>query len=89
MSRIEYSPAEQALLALLKAHKMLDATQLADLHYKGRERPWHAAIIINSAMRSLIAKAERNRETFVINRFKPVGRKPSVYRLVKGAAKRT
>lgn len=86
--RIEYSPTEGKMLELLREHGLLSTAQLADLHYGTRERPWHAMVIINSAMRSLMAKAARNREPFIIDRFKPVGRNPMMYKIITKTRKR-
>jgi hypothetical protein len=79
MSKISYSPTEQALLEILQVQVSLDTHALTDAYYDGRDRPWHAETVIRSAMSELIKKVQANGENFEIQRIKPAGRKPVVY----------
>jgi hypothetical protein len=83
--KFDFSPGEESMLALLRKHGPLNTVELADLHYKKRKRPWHAMIIINSTMRSLMAKIERNKESFIVERSLSVGRGPLMYKVKRAS----
>lgn len=65
---VKYSPTEQKLLGLLRHSLPRDTEALAGLLYgnNGRSKPYHARIIVAAALRSLVTKTRRNRETFRI-----------------------
>jgi hypothetical protein len=83
MNKIGYSPTENKMLELLRKYGELDTEQLTNKHYGARERPWHAKIVINSAMRVLAAKIARNKEPFTIEASKPAGQGPMSYKIIK------
>lgn len=82
---VQYSPTEQALLDLLTGAKTeMDIHQLADAYYcQGRERPWHAEVVIRSAMNSLIQKAVTNDEAFRVERVKQAGNRAALFRIAR------
>jgi len=68
---VEYSPAEQSVLDLLKnSDEPLDINQLVDLHYQDRERPYNTKIVMAATLRSLADKVRINRESFEITRIR-------------------
>lgn len=85
MAKVEYSPTERRLLELLRKHRRaLTTAELVDLYYTAPGgKPWHAAIVINTALRSLIDKAAHNGEPFIVQRERPPGRRGSTYRLTE------
>lgn len=78
---VRYSPTEFELLGLLKTVDQLDTHQLVEAFYKGKDKPWHAEIVIRKAMNSLIAKVAANRELFLIVQTRQIGRKPDLFRI--------
>ena len=66
-----YSPMELSLLNLVGRSKVTTA-DLVESHY-GRHKPYHAAIVVASTMRSLIRKVKANHEKFIIVGSKAAG----------------
>lgn len=62
--RIELSPKERQLLALLPADgQRVDTHALVEAFYHDQEVPFNARTIISGRMRSIMAKLERNGAT--------------------------
>ena len=69
LPKLKYSPSEKALLDILSNRKSrITSDELAKLYYAKRQRlrkkmpPYHARIIINSTLRSLMEKTKANRD---------------------------
>lgn len=81
---IQYSPTEQALLELLTvASEPLDVHGLVGLFYRDRPKPWHAEIVIRSAVRSLTRKAVTNGERFRVEKSRRPGQRWHSFRIVR------
>jgi len=81
---VNYSPTEQALIDLLQvAKKPLDVRELVALIYCQKAKPWHAEIVIRSAMKSLVVKAATNGEKFRVERSRVPGQRSHLFRLVR------
>jgi hypothetical protein len=68
---IKYSPTEERLLELIpRDGQQVDTHVLVDQFYKNRKKPFHAYVYIGNAMRTLVKKVNRNRESFKLKRTK-------------------
>jgi len=69
-----YSPTElRVFKALATAKTVLTSEDLLPKVYGGRDRPYHAKIMLNAAVRHLADKMNANREPYKIKRAKRKG----------------
>lgn len=68
--KYKYSPAERELLELIPARGgRIDSGELTERYYANKKKkPFYGKIFINSSMRTLMEKAEANKEKFRVFR---------------------
>lgn len=66
-SQIAYTQREKAALGLLRSKKMVTPKEVEGAIWRENDKPFNARIIAAGVLRSLKAKAERNREGFRID----------------------
>ena len=77
-----YSPTEQRVFKALASGSVLTSEQLLPKVYRG-DRPYHAMITINAAVRGLARKMDENREPYRVKRTKRRGARLIETALVK------
>ena len=74
---IRYSKGEQRVFEVLpKDGTKLDTVELTDRVYGRKQRPYNARQSILGTLKSLAAKAKRNKEAFTLNKSERTGPHP-------------
>jgi hypothetical protein len=79
----DYSPMELTIFDVLPLGQSMTSDDLLKRIYRRRAEPFHSRIVVNTAVRHLALKMDRNREPYRIRRVKRKGERLIETSLVK------